>query len=140
MTDQVRQTNPNPMVSLGEPKSHPTNLYFFFLFLSTNFLTFFLSSTLYSSCFLRVRVPTSSSIDTVAPKTNATNGSSVQDYSLFELISQPTSQPDEFLSFLFGQSLPLGFNTNFGSDTIYSAIGHACTLFSNELRQYMSYK
>ncbi|XP_021298057.1 uncharacterized protein LOC110427025 [Herrania umbratica] len=128
------------MVYPGKPKSLSTNLCFLFLLLSTNLLTFFLSSTLYASCSLRVRVPTSSSSDTVAPKTNATDATSVQDYSLSELISQPTSKPDEFLSFLSGQSLPLGFNTNFGSNTIYSAVGRACTLFSDELRQYMSYK
>ncbi|XP_022759972.1 uncharacterized protein LOC111306341 [Durio zibethinus] len=120
------------MDSSPKPKSLSTNLYFLFLLLSTNLLTLFLSSTLYSSCSLRFLTSTA-----------ATNGSdigiSVSDLSMSEP-SQPLPQSDEFLRFVSGQSLPFGFNTNFGSDTMYSPVGRACTLFSDELRRYMTYK
>ena len=124
------------MDSPQKPKFLSTNLCFFFLLLSKILLTLFLSSTLYSSCSLRIS--TSSSFHTAG--TNATDGTSVPDLSLSESSDQSTSQSDEFLSIVSGQSLPLGFNTNFGSDTIYSPVGRACTLFSDELRRYMSYK
>ncbi|GMI67626.1 hypothetical protein HRI_000431900 [Hibiscus trionum] len=108
------------------PKSNTLNpnLCFFFLFLSTNLLTLFLSSSLYSSCSLR-------SLTSIAafPATD--------DRASFS--GQLTSQSDELLTFVSQQSLPLGFNVNFGSDTIYSPVGRACTLFPDELRCYMSY-
>lgn len=105
-----------------------SNLSFFFLLLSTNLLTFFLSSTLYSSCSL---------IHTAA--TDNTDGTSVPDMYLSDQVTSQISD-NEFLSFVSGQTLPFGFNTMFGSDTIYSPLGRACTLFPDELRRYMSYK
>ncbi|XVF14831.1 hypothetical protein REPUB_Repub09cG0095300 [Reevesia pubescens] len=115
------------MDSPPKPKFVSTNLCFLFLLLSTNLLTLLICSTLYSSCSLPH--PTTSSIDS-----DTTDETSVPD------LSQPLPQSDEFLSFVSGESLPLGFNTNFGSDTIYSPVGRACTLFSEELRRYMSYE
>ncbi|KAK8569246.1 hypothetical protein V6N13_107084 [Hibiscus sabdariffa] len=108
------------------PKSNTlkTNLCFFFVLLSTNLLTLFLSSSLYSSCSLRSLTSTAA--------TTATD-----DRSSFS--GQLTSQSDELLTFVSQQSLPLGFNVNFGSGTIYSPVGRACTLFPDELLRYMSY-
>ncbi|XP_039054370.1 LOW QUALITY PROTEIN: probable methyltransferase PMT19 [Hibiscus syriacus] len=100
------------------------NLFFFFVLLSTNLLTLFLSSSLYSSCSLRSLTSTAAATAT-------------DDRARFS--GQLTSQPDELLTFVSQQSLPLGFNANFGSNIIYSPVGRACSLFPDELRRYMSY-
>ncbi|XVF71035.1 hypothetical protein PTKIN_Ptkin12aG0002400 [Pterospermum kingtungense] len=126
------------MDSPGKPsKFLSTNLCFVFLLFSTNLLTFFLSSTTYSSCSLPTLI---SSIHT-APTNASTDRTGVPDMS-GQLSDQATTSQsdDEFLSYVSGQRLPFGFNMKFGSDTIYSSVGRACTLFPDELRRYMSYE
>ncbi|ERM93851.1 hypothetical protein AMTRI_Chr04g247190 [Amborella trichopoda] len=47
--------------------------------------------------------------------------------------------PQEFRESASAKPLPLGFNPNFGSDKIYPPVGAACSLFMDELFQYMQY-
>lgn len=46
----------------------------------------------------------------------------------------------ELQDFISGKKLPFGQNPNFGSDTIYPPIGHACAIFKGDLNKYMDYK
>lgn len=46
----------------------------------------------------------------------------------------------ELQDFISGKKLPFGRNPNFGSDTIYPPIGHACAIFKGDLNKYMDYK
>ncbi|KAI4299632.1 hypothetical protein L6164_033069 [Bauhinia variegata] len=99
--------------------SYNKNIVFLFLLLTTNLLTLFVSSVFYSSsCTLSFST-------TATAAANATT---------FRLL------PPEFLAFTQAQLLPLGFNRNFGSDTIHPPAGSGCALFSDELRKFMSYK
>jgi SAM-dependent methyltransferase len=50
------------------------------------------------------------------------------------------SMPKELQGFVSGKMLPLGYNSNFGSDTIYPPIGHACAIVKDDLNKYMDYK
>lgn len=111
----------------NKPKSLSTNLFFIFLLLSTNFLTFFLSSILNSSSCYLINPPGITTPTTTIASVYVSEGDSA-------------SVPSEFLAFTSGQNLPFGFNTNFDLDTIYPPVGRACTRFPDELRRYMSYK
>jgi ubiquinone/menaquinone biosynthesis C-methylase UbiE len=50
------------------------------------------------------------------------------------------SMSKELQDFVSGKKLPFGRNPNFGSDTIYPPIGHACAIFKEDLNIYMDYK
>ncbi|GLJ49101.1 hypothetical protein SUGI_1035890 [Cryptomeria japonica] len=50
------------------------------------------------------------------------------------------SLPAELRAFIDAEKLPLGYNPNIGSDTIYPPIGHACALLKDDLARYMDYK
>ncbi|PKI54420.1 hypothetical protein CRG98_025207 [Punica granatum] len=94
-----------------------TNLLFLFLLLSTNLLTFFISITFYSSCSLTSPILTPSTAS-----------------------AKPiVDLPPEFVSFTSGQLLPLGFNSNFSSSTIYPPGASTCTHFPDERQHYMTY-
>lgn len=108
-----------------KPKSLSTKLFFLLILFSTNLITLLLSSTFYSSC-------NSFKLTSPASPTKTTSS---------EAVSKTTSDlPPEYHAFTSGKQLPLGYNANFGSDTFYPPVGQACTLFSVELRRYMSYK
>lgn len=141
---QFNQHNPiNNLVVMDSPRkpsSFSTNLFFFLLLLSTNLLTLLLSSTFYSSCSLNPLITAASTLTTPhATSTNSVSATQGSDYAS-ESSQTNLDLPSEFLAFTSGQLLPFGFNTNFDSDTIYPPAGQACTLFSDELRRYMTYK
>eukprot|EP01018_Ginkgo_biloba_P025008 Gb_27826 [translate_table: standard] len=48
--------------------------------------------------------------------------------------------PKELKDSIAGQKLPFGYNPSFDSDTIYPPVGHACTIFKEDLAKYMNYK
>ncbi|KAJ6867495.1 hypothetical protein NC652_038642 [Populus alba x Populus x berolinensis] len=125
------------MDSSNQPKSLSTNLFYLFLLLSTNLLTLFISSTFYSSssCSLNPISSTTTFTKRSSPSTTDSDGTGNPD------TPQATIDlPSEFLAFSSGQVLPLGFNTNFDSDTFYPPVGQACTRFPDELSRFMSYK
>ncbi|KAJ8763006.1 hypothetical protein K2173_023211 [Erythroxylum novogranatense] len=115
-----------------KPKSLSTNLFFLFLLLSTNFVTLFISSTFYSS----------SSCSLIPSKITLTTATTSEEAASTPTGSAQTTQhlPPEFLAFTSAQLLPFGFNANFDSDTILPPVGRPCTLFSDELLRYMTYK
>lgn len=117
-----------------KPRSLPTNL-FFVLLLSTNLLTFFLSTTFYSSCSLI------SSVLDATSSTTSTNSvpSTTVSHDEFKRSGVTEDLPPEFLAFTSGQSLPFGFNSNFDSDTIFPPVGNGCTRFPDDLRRFMTY-
>ncbi|XP_062152755.1 probable methyltransferase At1g29790 [Alnus glutinosa] len=121
--------------AMDSPRKSCTN---FFLLLSTNLLTFFLSTTFYSSsCFYNpITAAATAAADITTPPTNSTPPS----HDVSETTLEPSDLPPEYVAFTSGQLLPLGFNANFDSDTIYPPAGEACTLFPDELRRFMSYK
>ncbi|KAG6401134.1 hypothetical protein SASPL_137979 [Salvia splendens] len=91
-------------------------LFFLLLLLSSNLLTLFISTTLYSSsCSL-------------SPHLQTTPAAAEPDL------------PSEFLAFTSPQKLPLGFNRNFDSDEILPSVGSSCTLFESDLHRYMTYQ
>lgn len=113
------------------------NLFFLSLLLSSNLLTFFLSTTLNSSCSLKphLQLTTTAAATTTttadpqpSPDNNDEDDDSTQDL------------PSEFLAFTSPQKLPFGFNRNFDSDEILPTVGAPCTLFKDELRRFMSYE
>ncbi|GMH23055.1 hypothetical protein Nepgr_024898 [Nepenthes gracilis] len=105
----------------------PSHLFFLFLLLSTNLLTFLLS-TLYNSCSFDTEKPVSESsrIEITASK------SATVDEAGADL-------PPEFVAFAYGQKLPFGFNPRFNSDTLYGPVGRACAFYKEEIREYMTY-
>ncbi|KAK9272300.1 hypothetical protein L1049_002671 [Liquidambar formosana] len=116
------------MDSPHKTRSLSTNLLFLFILLTSNLLTLLFSSTLYPSCSYN-------------PTTTTTITTTNADVPNTRVAAEATTElPPEFLSFTSAQLLPLGFNTNFDSDTLYPPVGRACTLFPDELRRYMSYK
>lgn len=132
------------MDSPHKPKSLSTNLFFLFLLLSSNLLTLFISTTLNSSCSLNPTSTTIAAFTTAAATTTTTvvdepilkhEGNRVPENS-----GTPPDLPPEFLAFTSPQHLPFGFNRNFDSDNILPPVGSPCTLFPNELHQYMTYK
>ncbi|XP_059452768.1 probable methyltransferase At1g29790 [Corylus avellana] len=119
------------MESPRKTKSFCANI---FLLLSTNLLTLFLSTTFYSSsCFYNPITTTT---------TATTNNTTTDDFSMPSHDASETTLdlPPEYDAFTSGHLLPLGFNANFDSDTIYPPAGQACTFFPDELRRFMSYK
>ncbi|KAH6837533.1 hypothetical protein C2S53_008506 [Perilla frutescens var. hirtella] len=111
------------------------NLFFLLLLLSSNLLTLFISTTLYSSsCSLKSQLQTSTSPTTTAAATaEEEDGDDDSETKTLDL-------PSEFIAFTSPQKLPLGFNRNFDSDQIFPSVGSSCTLFEDDLRRYMSYK
>ncbi|XP_058185398.1 probable methyltransferase At1g29790 [Rhododendron vialii] len=108
-----------------KPGSLSKTLLFLFLLFSTNLLTFFISTTLYSPCSLNLPPAADAEEDDVQVSDDP----------------QTTSDlPPEFLAFTSAQLLPFGYNSNFDSDTIFPPVGRPCTLFPDELRGFMSYK
>ncbi|CAB4304254.1 unnamed protein product [Prunus armeniaca] len=117
---------------LQSKSPYTSNIFFFcLLLLSTNLLTLFFSSSL-SICSLK-------SLSTAA--TTANLAKPTRGLNLPEAPTEDTSNlPPEFLAFASGQLLPFGYNINFDSNTIYPAVGQACTLFPDLLSRFMSYK
>ncbi|PQM40743.1 uncharacterized protein Pyn_22090 [Prunus yedoensis var. nudiflora] len=110
---------------------YTSNIFFLFFLLSTNLLTLFFSSS-FSICSLK-------SLSTVA--TTADLATPTPGLNLPEAPTEDTSDlPPEFLAFASGQLLPFGYNINFDSNTIYPAVGQACTLFPDLLSRFISYK
>lgn len=112
------------MESPHKTRSLTSNVVFFCLLLSSNLLTLFVSTTLYSPCSLNRPSSTATTTTTVGA------GDSTRQDNL----------PPEFLSFSSPQALPFGRNRNFDYDIIHPPVGRACTLFPDELNRYMSYK
>ncbi|XP_021830950.1 uncharacterized protein LOC110771023 [Prunus avium] len=110
---------------------YTSNIFFLFLLLSTNLLTLFFSSS-FSICSLKSLSTAATTADLATPTTGL---------NLPEAPTEDTSDlPPEFLAFASGQLLPFGYNINFDSNTIYPAVGQACTLFPDLLSRFMSYK
>ncbi|XP_060213171.1 probable methyltransferase At1g29790 [Lycium barbarum] len=124
------------MDSPHKPRHLSPNLFFFFLLVSSNLITFFISNAFKnSSCSLYQQtyssISTASSFNTPIPLVvePATRDDDVQISDL----------PPEFLAFTSPHKLPFGFNTNFDSDKIIPPVGRPCTMFPDLLRRYMSY-
>ncbi|CAL5189903.1 unnamed protein product [Lathyrus oleraceus] len=109
------------------PKTLTTNLLFISLLLFTNLITLFLSSTYNSS--------------TCTPNfsTTTTTSTAVEDAGAEVVGGGDDYFPPEFYASTSPQKLPLGFNRNFNSDTVHPPAGSACTLFPDDLRNFMSY-
>ncbi|XP_027178425.1 uncharacterized protein LOC113777512 [Coffea eugenioides] len=119
-------------------KSRPLsfNIFLLYLFLSTNLLTYFVSTRLHSSsCTLNSNIDT---ISTIA--TNTITEPIISQHAQQDETQTTADLPAEFLAFTSPQKLPFGFNTNFNSDKMIPPVGHACTLFPDKLSRYMSYK
>ncbi|GAB2230299.1 hypothetical protein Droror1_Dr00014560 [Drosera rotundifolia] len=99
----------------------PSHLFFLFLLLSTNLLTFFLSTTYNPCSFAHEKIETKTRI-------------------ALSLDEPEEDLPLEFVTFAYGQKLPFGFNKRFDSDTMYSPVGRACSFYKKDLRKYMNYK
>ncbi|GAB2296632.1 hypothetical protein Dimus_030742 [Dionaea muscipula] len=100
----------------------PNHMFFLFIFLllSTNLLTFFLSTT-YNSC--------SFPQENMVSRTEANPS-----------LNEPEADlPPEFVAFAYGQKLPFGYNRRFDSDTMYSPVGRACSFYKDDIRKYMNY-
>ncbi|MFS8034407.1 putative S-adenosyl-L-methionine-dependent methyltransferase [Helianthus anomalus] len=109
------------MDSPHSTRSLSVTLFYLFILLSSNLLTLFISTSLYTSCSLK---PTGNLLVTTDNNT-----------------SQPPSDlPPEFIAFTSPKDLPFGMNSNFDSDKLYSPVGSLCNLFRDEIQQYMSYK
>ncbi|KAL0463228.1 UNVERIFIED_CONTAM: hypothetical protein Slati_0210400 [Sesamum latifolium] len=114
------------------------NLFFLLLLLSSNLLTLFISTTFYSPCSLKSQLQTATRTATTAvaaaepppPSEDEDSGTNAPAIDL----------PPEFIAFTSPQELPLGFNKNFDSDQIFPPVGSPCTIFTDELRRFMSYK
>ncbi|VVA39883.1 PREDICTED: S-adenosyl-L-methionine-dependent [Prunus dulcis] len=116
---------------LQSKSPYTSNIFFLFLLLSTNLLTLFFSSS-FSICSLKSLSTAATTADLATPTTGL---------NLPEAPTEDTSDlPPEFLAFASGQLLPFGYNINFDSNTIYPAVGQACTLFPDLLSRFMSYK
>ncbi|ONI17521.1 hypothetical protein PRUPE_3G164600 [Prunus persica] len=115
---------------LQSKSPYTSNIFFLFLLLSTNLLTLFFSSS-FSICSLKSLSTAATTADLATPT----------GLNLPEAPTEDTSDlPPEFLAFASGQLLPFGYNINFDSNTIYPAVGQACTLFPDLLSRFMSYK
>ncbi|PHU17988.1 hypothetical protein BC332_13683 [Capsicum chinense] len=133
------------MDSSHKPRTFSPNLFFFFLLVSSNLLTFFICNTFKnSSCALYQQtynaIATVSSLNTSIPlvvEPAANRGDDVQES------NKPAADldlPSEFLAFTSPHKLPFGFSRNFDSDEIIPPVGHPCTRFPDLLRRYMSYR
>lgn len=130
------------MDSPRNSRSFSSNLFYLFLLLSSNLLTLFISTTLYSPCSLTPRVESITTIGKTAdcaPK-DPEPTPKVEIVEQFNASESETDLPDEFLAFTSPLELPLGYNSNFDSDKILPPVGRPCALFPDMLRQYMSYK
>ncbi|XP_042502895.1 probable methyltransferase At1g29790 [Macadamia integrifolia] len=120
--------DPSPTWTL----SPSTSAFFLFLLVASNLLTFYFSSYT-STCFLTTT--------TAAAAATTTDDAISMDSGTDEASSTNNSDlPAEFLASTDPQKLPLGYNPNFDSDTMYPPVGHPCTLFPKELNLYMSYE
>lgn len=117
-----------------KPRSLSTSL-FFVVLLSTNLLTFFLSTTFYSPCSLASSFPATTIRTTLTDSIPSTTVS----HDEFKRSDATKDLPPEFLAFTSGHSLPLGFNSNFDSDTIFPPVGSGCTRYLDDLRRFMMY-
>ncbi|KAJ4959688.1 hypothetical protein NE237_019598 [Protea cynaroides] len=115
--------------------SPSTGAFFLFLLVASNLLTFFLTSSPSTFSF----TTTTTAAATMAPDTDTGESISV-DSEGDETSPTISDLPPEFLAATSPQKLPLGYNPNFGSDTIYAPVGHPCILFPEELNKYMSYE
>ncbi|KAL3522564.1 hypothetical protein ACH5RR_015398 [Cinchona calisaya] len=131
------------MDSPHKSKPLPFNMFFLFLLLCSNLLTFFVSTTFYSSsCTLKSEIDTSTTISTNSASVPVISQPAHKDETIrVSDESQATADlPSEFLAFTSPQKLPFGFNTNFDSDQITPPVGRPCTHFPDELSRYMTYK
>lgn len=117
------------MDSPHKPRSFSPNLFFFFLLVSSNLLTFFISNTFkHSSCLLYQQT-----YNAIA----ATRDDDIQES---DKPAADLDLPSEFLAFTSPHKLPFGFSRNFDSDEINPPVGRPCTMFPDLLRRYMSYR
>ncbi|KAJ8540128.1 hypothetical protein K7X08_026517 [Anisodus acutangulus] len=133
------------MDSPHKPRPLSPNLFFFFLLVSSNLITFFISNTFKdSSCSLYQQtynaIPTSSSFNTAVPLVVDPAATRDDDIQESDKLAADLDLPSEFLAFTSPYKLPFGFNTNFDSDKIIPPVGHPCTMFPDLLRRYMSYR
>lgn len=101
----------------------PGHIFFLFLLLSTNLLTFFLSTTYNPCSTLPTEKVVSRVIEPVVPNLN----------------DPEEGLPEEFVAYAYGQKLPFGFNRRFDSDIMYSPVGRACVFYKDDIKKYMTY-
>ncbi|KAI5648131.1 hypothetical protein M9H77_34136 [Catharanthus roseus] len=117
-----------------------SNIFFLFLLLSTNLVTFFFSVAFYStSCTLNPELDTAAAtsvgiLNVDSPVVSEPGPD--QDESRATTLDLPA----EFLALTSPQKLPFGFNRNMDSDKIIPPVASSCTRFTDELRHYMSYE
>lgn len=133
------------MASPHKPRSFSANLFFFFLLVSSNLLTFFISNTFkHSSCYLYQQtynaIATDSSLNNAIPLVVEPAETRDDDIQESDKPAPDLDLPPEFIAFTSPHKLPLGFSTNFDSDKIIPPVGHPCTRFPDLLRRYMSYR
>ncbi|XP_055808724.1 probable methyltransferase At1g29790 [Solanum dulcamara] len=117
------------MDSPHKPRSFSPNLFFFFLLVSSNLLTFSISNTFkHSSCLLYQQT-----YNAIA----ATRDDDIQES---DKPAADLDLPSEFLAFTSPHKLPFGFSRNFDSDEINPPVGRPCTMFPDLIRRYMSYR
>ncbi|OIT37658.1 PREDICTED: uncharacterized protein LOC109240467 [Nicotiana attenuata] len=131
------------MDSPHKPRSFSPNLFFFFLLVSSNLLTFFISITFKnSSCSLyqqTYKAIATASLNNAIPFVVETE---TRD-DVVHVSDKPAADldlPSEFLAFTSPHQLPFGVNPNFNSDKLIPPVGRPCTMFPDLLRRYMSYK
>ncbi|GAA0183352.1 methyltransferase [Lithospermum erythrorhizon] len=123
------------MESPHKPKHLSSTFFFLFIFISSNLVTLFISTSLFNPCALTTTRTDNNAITTMVEKKlfdeeitrNNDGGEGEQDL------------PDEFMTLTSPQKLPFGVNPNSKSDKIISPVGKPCTLFPNELKRFMSY-
>ncbi|KAL9270272.1 putative methyltransferase [Drosera capensis] len=112
--------------SMGKSFSLSSPVLVLFLLLSTNLLTYYLSTSSNYRFFSFDRKP-----------------SDLEEKSLITrpgLKDTEDDLPPEFVAYAYGEKLPFGFNARFDSDTMFSSVGRACSFYKEDLRHYMSYQ
>ncbi|CAM8990000.1 unnamed protein product [Rhodiola kirilowii] len=119
-----------------------TGILLLFIVLSTNLLTFYISTTFFTSCsssFINELASESDRISDEQEESVDNKDSSESEKNVVEE-EEEEDLPPEFLAFTGPQKLPFGFNPNFRSDHMFPPVGHPCTKFPNELKKYMTYE
>ncbi|GAB4825408.1 hypothetical protein Ancab_008281 [Ancistrocladus abbreviatus] len=126
----------------NKANSAPNYLLFLFMLLSTNLVTYFLSSSSVINSCLPFKSNTPKPMDD-SSSSNAFVSESQKtmsrNHSRPSLKDAEKGLPPEYVAFAYGQPLPFGFNLRFDSDTLYSSVGWACSFYKAELGRYMSY-
>ncbi|CAI9110278.1 OLC1v1010272C1 [Oldenlandia corymbosa var. corymbosa] len=116
------------------------NLIFVLVLISSNLLTYLITTTSFFSPTLTATTEKTLTITTPPTK-------DVPEEDLIPLEPSVETKPtpeielaSEFQALTSPQKLPLGFNPNFGADFLLPPVGRPCSQFPDELNMYMSYK